>query len=209
MNFETVESRIKYALGRLFSGIEVQEIQVNPEHIPHWKLDNFPTSNIKGVSFFLNHKQRFVMFYLSVQGETKFTRPKSGIVSKLISDFNYTDFRYTLSEDYEEHGSVMGIFIDQHSNQKMSKLLENMINDMIHYNLVKKAVKYEIIHGFYVTETNRTTGEYSGVFELLVKKFQEPSSQFKSYKGRVINGLLANEVDTEKGERCTLEEIFK
>ncbi|WNV45926.1 hypothetical protein [Aeromonas phage AerS_266] len=209
MDFETIKSRICYALGHLFSNIEVKELSIDVNHIPHWKLENFPTNNIKAVSFFLNNKQRFIMFYLTSRGETKFTRPKSGMISKLINDFNHTDFRYTLTEDFEEHGAVMGAFIDQYSNQRMSKLLEDMVKDMIEYNRVKRGIVYDIIHGYYVTETNRSTGNYAGVFELLVKKDHERSDKFKSYKGRVINGMLANEVDGEMGERCTLEDIFK
>lgn len=209
MDFETIKNRINYALGNLFSNIEVAEIPIDVNHIPHWKLENFPNNNIKAVSFFLNNKQRFIMFYLTTRGETKFTRPKSGMISKLIGDFNYTDFRYTLTEDFEEHGAVMGAFIDQYSNQRMSKLLNDMIKDMIEYNQVKHGVVYDIIPGYYVTETKRSTGEYSGVFELLVKKAHERSDKFKCYKGRVINGLLANDVDGENGVRRTLEDIFK
>lgn len=209
MEFLSIEKLIKYSLQHVFEKIEVKPLSVDVNLINKHRLESFPHHAIKAVSFFLDDSVRYVMFYMDVRGETLFTRPKSGILIKLTQELRSSDFRNTLTEDYTEYESVMGIFLDHYINQRAEEDIRTYIERLTRHQKEKTGREYKYTTGYHVIKHNKETMGYQAIFEVFVKSPDQADDEFVGYSGEIKDGIPSTFVNRQRdGLKTTLMDVL-
>ncbi|QDB70427.1 hypothetical protein CF8_0014 [Aeromonas phage CF8] len=209
MEFLSIEKLIKYSLQHVFEKIEVKPLVVDTNLINKHRLESFPHRNIKAVSFFLDDSVRYIMFYMDVRGETLFTRPKSGILIKLTQELRSSDFRNTLTEDFTEYESVMGIFLEHYINQKAEEDIRIFLERLVTRQKEKTGKEHKYTTGYHVIKHNKETMDYQAIFEVFVKSPDQGDDEFVGYSGEISSGVPATFVNRQKdGMKTTLMDVF-